>query len=62
MTDIEYDIAMTAACDKLRIMVRNEQQVRDYKEAWHAMGQTSTQKRRMRDELNHRNPYIPYKA
>ena len=50
MTSI--DIELSAACDKLRVMIRNQQQEKDYAEAWRKMGQTSTITRRLKNEAN----------
>ncbi len=46
----KFDIELTAACNKLRIIVRNEQQEERNAEKWDAMAKTSTQKRRIKDE------------
>ena len=46
----ELDIELTAACDKLRIIVRNEQAEKDYADEWHKLSQTSTQRRRVQNE------------
>lgn len=48
MSKTEIDIELTAACNKLRIMIRNEQLEKDYADAWHKLSQTSTIKRRIR--------------
>ena len=34
------------ACEQLRIMIRNERQVIDYKDAWRKMALTSSNKRK----------------
>lgn len=46
----ELDIELTAACDKLRIIVRNEQAEKDYADEWHKLSQTSTQRRKVQNE------------
>ena len=50
MSKPEIDIELTAACNKLRIMIRNEQLEKDYADAWHKLSQTSTIKRRIKNE------------
>lgn len=46
----ELDIELMAACDKLRIIIRNEQVEKDYANEWHKLSQTSTQKRKVQNE------------
>ena len=48
----EIDIELTAACDRLRIMIRNEQQLELNAEKWEAMAKTSTIQRRIKNETN----------
>lgn len=48
----ELDIELTAACDRLRIMIRNEQQLECNAEKWNAMAKTSTIQRRLKNEAN----------
>ena len=48
----ELDIQLTAACDRLRIMIRNEQQLERNAEKWNAMAKTSTIQRRIKNEVN----------
>lgn len=48
----ELDIELTAACDRLRIMIRNEQQLERNTEKWNAMAKTSTIQRRIKNEVN----------
>ena len=48
----ELDIELTAACDQLRIMIRNEQQLGRNAEKWNAMAKTSTIQRRIKNEVN----------
>lgn len=48
----EIDIELTAACDRLRIVIRNEQQLRLNAEKWEAMAKTSTIQRRLKNEAN----------
>lgn len=48
----EVDIELTAACDRLRIMIRNEQQLERNAEKWNAMAKTSTIQRRLKNEAN----------
>lgn len=48
----ELDIELTAACDRLRIMIRNEQQLERNAEKWNAMAKTSTTQRRLKNEAN----------
>ena len=48
----ELDIELTAACDRLRIMIRNEQQLERITEKWNAMAKTSTIQRRLKNEAN----------
>lgn len=47
----ELDIELTASCDKLRILIRNEQLEKDYTEEWHKLSQTSTQRRKVQNEV-----------
>lgn len=47
----ELDIELTAACNKLRIMIRNEQQLERNAEKWDAMAKTSTIQRRIKNEV-----------
>ena len=46
------DIELTAACDRLRIIIRNEQQLERNAEKWNAMAKTSTIQRRIKNEVN----------
>ena len=48
----ELDIELTAACDRLRIMMRNERQLERNAEKWDAMAKTSTIQRRIKNEVN----------
>ena len=48
----ELDIELTAACDRLRIMMRNERQLERNAEKWGAMAKTSTIQRRIKNEVN----------
>ena len=48
----ELNIELTAACDRLRIMIRNEQQLERNAEKWNAMAKTSTIQRRIKNEVN----------
>ena len=48
----ELDIELTAACDRLRIMIRNEQQLERNAEKWNAMAKTSTIQRRIKNEVS----------
>ena len=54
----EFDIELTAACNKLRIVIRNEQQLERNAEKWDAMAKTSTIQRRIRDEVRTNNVQI----
>lgn len=47
----ELDIELTAACNRLRIMIRNEQQLERNAEKWDAMAKTSTIQRRIKNEV-----------
>ena len=47
----ELDIELTASCNKLRILIRNEQLEKDYAEEWRKMGKTSTRQRRIKNEV-----------
>lgn len=51
MTKSEIDIELTAACNRLRIMIRNEQQMERNAEKWDAMAKTSTIQRRIKNEV-----------
>ena len=46
------DIELTAACDRLRIMMRNERQLERNAEKWDAMAKTSTIQRRIKNEVS----------
>ena len=46
------DIELTAACDRLHIMMRNERQLERNAEKWDAMAKTSTIQRRIKNEVN----------
>jgi hypothetical protein len=48
----KFDIELTAACNKLRIVIRNEQQLERNAEKWDAMAKTSTIQRRLKNEAN----------
>ena len=48
----ELDIELTAACDRLRIVIRNERQLERNAEKWNAMAKTSTIQRRLKNEAN----------
>ena len=48
----ELGIELTAACDRLRIMMRNERQLERNAEKWDAMAKTSTIQRRIKNEVN----------
>ena len=52
MSDIEYDINMTAKCNYIRDYIRGEVRVKELEDKWHAMGQTSTITRRLKNEAN----------
>lgn len=54
----EFDIELTAACNKLRIVIRNEQQLERNAEKWDAMAKTSTIQRRIKDEVRTNNVQI----
>ena len=47
----EIDIELTAACNRLRIMIRNEQQLELNAEKWEAMAKTSTIQSRIKNEV-----------
>ena len=48
----KLDIELSAACDRLRIVIRNEQQLKLNAEKWEAMAKTSTIQRRLKNEAN----------
>ena len=48
----ELGIELTAACNRLRIMIRNERQLERNAEKWNAMAKTSTIQRRIKNEVN----------
>lgn len=56
----ELDIELTAACDRLRIMIRNEQQLERVTEKWNAMAKTSTIQRRIKNEVNNLQANVSY--
>lgn len=56
----ELDIELTAACDRLRIMIRNEQQLERNAEKWIAMAKTSTIQRRIKNEVNNLQINVSY--
>ena len=47
----KFDIELTAACNKLRIVIRNEQELERNAEKWDAMAKTSTIQRRIKNEV-----------
>ena len=47
----ELDIELTAACNRLRILIRDEQQLERNAEKWNAMAKTSTIQRRIKNEV-----------
>ena len=47
----ELDIELSAACDRLRIMIRNEQQEVSNAQKWKDMAKTSTIQRRIKNEV-----------
>ena len=48
----ELDIELTAACNRLRIVGRNGQQLELNAEKWKATAKTSTIQRRLKNEAN----------
>lgn len=48
----EMDIELTAACNRLRVVIRNEQQLELNAEKWEAMAKTSTIQRRIKNEVS----------
>ena len=48
----ELDIELTASCNRLRILIRGEQQAELNAEKWEAMAKTSTIQRRLKNEAN----------
>ena len=56
----ELDIELTAACDRLRIMMRNERQLERNAEKWNAMAKTSTIQRRIKNEVNNLQANVSY--
>ena len=54
----KFDIELTAACDKLRIVIRNEQQLERNTEKWNAMAKTSTIQWRIKNEVRTGNVQI----
>lgn len=56
----ELDIELTAACDRLRIMIRNERQLEHNAEKWNAMAKTSTIQRRIKNEVNNLQINVSY--
>lgn len=54
----KFDIELTAACNKLRIVIRNEQQEERNAEKWDAMAKTSTIQRRIKNEVRTGNVQI----
>jgi hypothetical protein len=45
------------ACERLRMMIRNERQVIDYKDAWRKMALTSSNKRKEVTYVKGKNVY-----
>lgn len=43
---MDLTIQLNDACNKLRILIRNEEQAKDYSKAWIEMSLTSTQKKK----------------
>lgn len=54
----KFDIELTAACNKLRIVIRNERQEERNAEKWDAMAKTSTIQRRIKNEVRTGNVQI----
>lgn len=54
----KFDIELTAACNKLRIVIRNEQQLERNTEKWNAMAKTSTIQRRIKNEVRTNNVQV----
>lgn len=54
----KFDIELTAACNKLRIVIRNEQGLERNTEKWNAMAKTSTIQRRIKNEVRTGNVQI----
>jgi hypothetical protein len=48
----QFDIELTASCNRLRILIHGEQQAERNAEKWDAMAKTSTIKRRIKNEVN----------
>ena len=48
----DYKTQLDDACDRLRIMIRNERQVIDHRDAWRRMASTSSIKRNIHRRLN----------
>ena len=48
----EIDIELSAACDRLRVMIRNQQQEVSNAQKWLDMAKTSTITRRLKNEAN----------
>lgn len=47
---MDLTIQLNDACNKLRILIRNEEQAKDYTKAWVEMSLTSTQKKKQLKE------------
>lgn len=47
---MDLTIQLNDACNKLRILIRNEEQAKDYSKAWVEMSLTSTQKKKQLKE------------
>ena len=54
----KFDIELTAACNKLRIVIRNEQELERNAEKWDAMAKTSAIQRRIKNEVRTDNVQI----
>ena len=51
MSDIEYDIDMTAKCNYIRDYIHGEVRAKELEDKWHAMAKTSTIQRRIKNEV-----------
>jgi hypothetical protein len=56
----QFDIELTASCNRLRILIHGEQQAERNAEKWDAMAKTSTIKRRIKNEVNNIKVDVSY--
>lgn len=62
MSELEIQMELNDACNRLREVIHNEKLVKDYRDAWRRMSMTSSAQRRMHNGNTGNASYISYKA